>query len=232
MDWFSHMGVPVRLTTDGGPQFRDKFKAFCKEWSINYDGSSAFHHEANGYAEAAVKAMRALVTKVTKDGNLNRAEFFRGLLEFRNAPRKDGLSPAQRLFGRPMRTRLPAYKMVYQPVIRRELRKADTRATILREQAKSRYNAGSRPLDCLKPGDIVRIQHANTKKWDMIAKVVSVHSRGRSYIVRSETGRLYRGTASSSAHMCPAVTGLSILMSQWHPLSYEEAIVRGRPRST
>ena len=31
-----------------------------------------------------------------------------------------------------------------------------------------------------------------TKKWDMIAEVVEIGARGRSYTIRSETGRLYR----------------------------------------
>ncbi len=51
MKWFLTMGVPNRLTTDNGPQFKsDEFHKFCEEWGIELDPSSPYHHIANGYA--------------------------------------------------------------------------------------------------------------------------------------------------------------------------------------
>ena len=38
---------------------------------------------------------------------------------------------------------------------------------------------------------MVRVQHAIKKTWDMIAEIVEMKPRQRSYLVRTETGRLY-----------------------------------------
>ena len=83
-EWTSEKGIPVRLTTDGGPQFTSRaFKEFCASWGICHTISSPHHHEANGAAEAAVKAIKALLGKTTRNGNVNVDAFRTGLLEFR-----------------------------------------------------------------------------------------------------------------------------------------------------
>ena len=56
--------------------------------------------------EAAVKAMKALLAKTEKDGNIHVDAFRSGLLEFRNTPQPHGFSPAQILCGRAIRSNL------------------------------------------------------------------------------------------------------------------------------
>ncbi|QQP57295.1 Transposon Tf2-6 polyprotein [Caligus rogercresseyi] len=53
------------------------------------------------------------------------------------------------------------------------------------------YDVGSKELSELKVGDIVRVQHGLTKKWNLIAEVLEIRPRGRSYLVKTESGRLY-----------------------------------------
>ncbi len=190
--WFMMMGVPNRLTTDNGPQFRStSFASFCEFWGILWDPSSPYHHRSNGYAEAAVRVMKDIVKKICPGKTVDCEEFMEALLEYRNTPRQDGLSPAQRLFNRPMRTRLPSHPQVFSPVLQRDIRQADKKALQLRAKAKARWDTGSHSLGELKVGDIVRVQHHITKRWDLIAEVMTKHVRGRSYLVKSETGRLY-----------------------------------------
>ena len=45
----------------------------------------------------------------TRTGHLDEDDFARGLLELRNTPRAEGRSPAQVLFGHPMRSAVPAH---------------------------------------------------------------------------------------------------------------------------
>ncbi len=192
MKWFISLGVPNRITTDNGPQFRSgDFVAFCDDWGIKYDPSSPYHHVANGYAEAAVNAMKSIVKKTCPGRSVMCKAFWTALLEYRNTPKKDGLSPAQRLFQRPMRTRLPSHPQVFKPILQREIRLADKKALQLRAKAKAQYDQGSRKLKELKVGDIVRVQHCASKKWDLIAEVMVIKPRGRSYLVKSETGKIY-----------------------------------------
>ena len=56
-----------------------------------------------------MKAMKTLIRKTTEDGDVDTEEFLVGLLEWRNTPREDGLSPAEVLLGHPMRSRVPTH---------------------------------------------------------------------------------------------------------------------------
>ena len=93
---FRNVGVPVRLRSDGGPQFISrKFQSFIERWGINYVLSFPGYPQSNGHAEAFVKKLKYLIAKVCTTGAGDEEAFGRGLLEFRNTPRPDGRSPAQ-----------------------------------------------------------------------------------------------------------------------------------------
>ncbi len=114
--------------------------------------------------------------------------FFKALLEYRNTPRKDRLSPAQWFFGTSKRTKHP---VIHKKDIRDKIREEDRLAVKLRERAKDQHDSRARKLEQLEPGTVVRVQHHLTKRWDLIRTVMEVKPRGRSYLVRSATGRLY-----------------------------------------
>ena len=81
-------GIPTLFKTDGGPQFAlQAFSDFCRQWGIHHALNSPHHDEANGAAEAAVRAMKVLVAKTTTTGRIDVDEFRSGLLEFRNTTR-------------------------------------------------------------------------------------------------------------------------------------------------
>ncbi|TRY72420.1 hypothetical protein TCAL_09540, partial [Tigriopus californicus] len=103
----------------------------------------------------------------------------------------DGLSPSMRLFGRAMRTPLPAHLLTFNKVDQRRLRKDDLKAAKLRNQAKERYNLGASELPKLKIGGVGRVQHATQKRWDLLGEVVEIDKRGCSYYICTETGILY-----------------------------------------
>ena len=92
-EWSMEVGVPARLTTDGGLQFKSKeFLQFCEEWHITHNQGSPYNHRSNGEAEAAVKTIKHLVIKMTKTVTWTRTIFFKGMIELRNTPRESGLS--------------------------------------------------------------------------------------------------------------------------------------------
>ena len=67
--------------------------------------SSAYNPKSNGRAEVAVKKVkRFLIACIGPSGSLDSDKFLRGMLQLRNSPDKDcHLSPAQIIFGRPLR---------------------------------------------------------------------------------------------------------------------------------
>ena len=75
--FFVDTGVPVRIRTDGGPQFSSsRFRQFLKRWGVIQALSSPHYAQSNGHAEAAVKAMKNQVAKSTESGNVDSDEFY------------------------------------------------------------------------------------------------------------------------------------------------------------
>merc|ERR1712116_78907 len=114
---FETFGIPERICTDGGPQFRQDFASWCQTLGMIHELTSPYHPEANGHAEQAVGAMKKLLKKTGSRRQLGEA-----LLEYRNTPRvSDRLSPAQWLFGRRQRTRAPAPAHHYKRITDEQL---------------------------------------------------------------------------------------------------------------
>ena len=102
---FSCYGVPVELSSDGGPEFTaTSTESFLKRWGVSHRVSSAHHAQSNGRAEVAVKTVKRLLRSNTgPSGSLDTEKFLTTMLQFRNTPDPEcRLSPAQVLFGRPL----------------------------------------------------------------------------------------------------------------------------------
>ena len=99
--------------TDNGPQFiSHKFKQFATNLHFTHVTTSPHHHKANGMVERANQTIRHLIEKSQEDNN----NFYLALLNLRNTPRHtDTGSPAQRLFGRRTKTKLPTTEALLKP---------------------------------------------------------------------------------------------------------------------
>ena len=112
---FVDLGVPQIFRSDCGPQFSSKeFKDFLNSWGVIHRTSSPYYAQSNGHAEASVKAMKSLIAKTTQNGNINTEEFQKGLLEWRNTPNQSGRSPAEIVYGHPLRTLIPIHRSSFQ----------------------------------------------------------------------------------------------------------------------
>ena len=154
-----------------------------KKWSINWSPSSVENPSSNGHAEAAVKAMKQLVLKT--GGNINSEQFRIAMLEWRNTPNATGKSPAQLMFGRPLRTQLPSH-MSFLGEGDQEVRQAKRK---IKWKAKRHHDRRTRALHPLQAGLKVLVQDQVTNKWDKRAVVISERN-DRSYVVKFENGTL------------------------------------------
>ena len=174
----------MRLRTDGGPQFASKeFRDFLHRWGVRHEMSSPHYPQSNGHAESAVKAVKHLVMKVAPSGKLGE-EFDRGLLELRNTPRRDGRSPAQVLYGRPLRSLVPAHSTSFASKWQERVEDCERRAAARAEGVKQQYDSHAKLLPPLRLGAHVRIQDPVNKRWDTVA-IVMGRGRSRDYQVRS-----------------------------------------------
>lgn len=174
-------GIPDEIVTDNGPQFASsEFRAFIKELGIIHTTSSPYFAQSNGQAERAIQTVKHLMKK-SKDP-------YMALLDYRNTPLDIGLSPAQLLFGRRLKTKLPTTS---------ELLKTRTNDDQIATELQNRQNKygyyynqkASKELPPLKVNDSVIMQTGD--KWTS-ATVQSKHPTPRSYVVRAPNGKLYR----------------------------------------
>lgn len=97
---FAPHGIPPSVRTDNGPQFASgDFAKFAKGYGFQHQTSSPRFLQSNGEAERAVRTIKELLTKVEDP--------YLALLRYGNTPGVSRDSPAQVLFGRRLRTRLP-----------------------------------------------------------------------------------------------------------------------------
>ena len=183
-------GVPTRIRSDGGLQFASaEFADFAAKWGFRHTMSSPHYPQSNGHAESAVKAMKRLVQKASPTGHLDNDAFTSALLEWRNSPNADGLSPAEVIFGRQLRTLAPSHQSNFIP------ESSKLRARIISRRgdskAKRRYDAHARPLRPIPAGTPFRIQHPLTKLLDTTGVVISSDAK-RDYQVRTTSGHVYR----------------------------------------
>ena len=164
--------------------------------------SSAYHPQSNGRAEVAVKATKRLMqANLGPTGALDSDRFLRALLQLRNTPDPDcDLSPAQILFGRPIRDSLSFVNRLEKfsnPHIRPMWREAwASKEEALRTRftkSAEKLNQHARPLQPLRVGDrcFVQNQMGNYRtKWDRTGSVVEIRDHDQ-YVVKVDgSGRL------------------------------------------
>ena len=162
---FRDLGVPVRLRTDGGPQFTSHaFKDFLHRWGVQHIMSTPHYPQSNGHAEAGVKTIKHFILKVAPSGNIDTEEFDKGLLEIRNTPNHTGFSPAQILYGHALRSCVPAHASSFAQEWRNKTDEYDRRVAAHNEKVKTLYDSHAHPLQKLKIEDYVRIQDPVSKR--------------------------------------------------------------------
>jgi hypothetical protein len=184
---FVELGVPMRFRSDNGPQFdAGVFRDAMERWGVARGNSTPHYSQSNGHAEAAVKAVKELVEKISPSGDLDSEEFQQGLLEFRNTPRENGLSPAQMVFGHQLRSIVPAHRSAYA-ICWKSVMDARDRQAAKDAESKTRYDLHSRSLPPLPIGTNVRVQDPISKLWSLVGTIVAI-GRYRAYRVKFASG--------------------------------------------
>lgn len=151
---FARYGIPEEVLSGNGPCYSSvEFKQFSKDWNFNHVTSSPGYPKSNGLAERTVQTVKSIFKKCLESHD----DPHLGLLAYRTTPLDNGLSPAQLLMGRQLRTDLPISK------IRPKTRKF-ARVMRWRENQRNRQkyyhdrNRGGNPLSSLDRGDKVRLR--------------------------------------------------------------------------
>jgi transposase InsO family protein len=181
------LGVPIRIRTDGGPQFgAGAFQQALQKWGVVWENSSPYYAQSNGHAEAEVNAMKRLVLKIAPAGDLTSDAFMQGLLEFRNTQRENGMYPAEMVFGSQLLSILPAHRTSFATRWKDTMNARDRQHT-LDDEVKKRYDERASPLSPLPIGSHVRIQDPHSLLWERTGQIVSI-GKYRSYRIKFASG--------------------------------------------
>ena len=147
-----------------GPQFDcSEFRKFASLWEFKHETSSPLYPQSNGKVEQAVKTAKQLMRKARHD----QKDPYLAILDFRNTPTQGfntSTSPAQRLMNRRTNTLLPTKQSLLQP---NTVSQYHVHNEMLQQKQQFYYNQGTKDLQPLKNGDVVRIQPSTqtNKEW-------------------------------------------------------------------
>ncbi len=198
--WFATFGVPMTISSDGGPEFiASHTQEFLRSWRVKHRVSSAYNSQSNGRAEVAVKTVKRLMrSNLGPLGSLDSDKFLSAMLQLRNSPDPDcGISPAEIVFGRRLRDNL-----LFADYSRRErYSQRWQEAWSAKEQAlKARFvrtteqiSEHSRPLQPLRPGDKCFVQNQagnHAKKWHCSGTIMEVLPHNKYAVMIDGSGRV------------------------------------------
>ena len=106
---FSVYGLPLSITTDNGPQFiSDTFAEYMRENGIQHRRITPLWPQANGQVERQNRSFMKRIRIAHSEGKNWREEINTYLMMYRSSPHSvTGISPAELMFGRKMRTKIP-----------------------------------------------------------------------------------------------------------------------------
>ena len=176
---FAALGIPETLVMDNGTAFTSaEFAQFAKQNGIQHVTTSPYHPTLNGLAERAVKTFKEGMKKLST-GSLE-TKLSRFLFKYRSTPQlTTGVSPAELMFGRPLRSQLD----LMHPSIQ-------SNVILCQEQQKHGHDQQAKERD-FKPGDPVYVHNfAQGATW-LPGAFVEVCGPV-SYTVSLEDGRVVR----------------------------------------
>ena len=204
---FSRFGIPGEVVSDNGPQYgSQEFADFAKTYDFKHTTSSPHFPQSNGHAERAVQTVKKLL-KGTTDPHL-------ALLSYRSTPLPwCGISPAELLMGRQIRSNLPQPEDTLIPMW--PYLTFNASEAVFKQQQKENFDIRHRtkPLPDIPPQTDVWI---TTNRDHSPGTVTATTDAPRSYVVEMPSGTVRRNRAQLSVmpEAQPSTTTTDLSLTQ------------------
>ena len=111
--FFSRHGIPYELVSDNGPNYASQeFTEFTLAYGFKHTTTRPRYPQSGGLHEKAVQTVKSMLKKVEESGE----DVYLALLDYRNTP-MDGVSPAQALMNRQLKSTIPTTPEHLKPVL-------------------------------------------------------------------------------------------------------------------
>ena len=160
--FFATHGLPYSVTSDNGPQFTSQvFADYLSEAGICHHKTTPYWPQANGEVERQNRSLLQRIRIAQTEGKNWRDELLNYLMCYRSTPHTTtGVSPAEALFKRSMRTKLP--ELSRPNVADEEIRERDSLQKMKgKEYGDERQQAAENDLSI---GDTVLVQQPKQNK--------------------------------------------------------------------
>ena len=171
--------MPEKVISHNGPcSASHEFVEIAEEWNFTHSTSTPHFPQSNGLAEKSVQTVKSLFSKAKTDHK----DTYLSLLEHRNTPLEEGLSPSQLLMSRRLRSVLPS---THTQLLSQTVHISKFRQTLIQnpEKQKCVFDKGVQSLKPLAVGKTVRIKY-NEGLWK--PAVVSDKHGIRSFTVETQ----------------------------------------------
>ena len=195
-------GLPETLKSDSGPCFISaEFKTFCENLDIKHSKGTPRWPPNNGLAESCMKSIKKRLQIAVNTGVDWKSELNRYLFSYRTTPHPaTGKTPAELLFGRKLRTKIPDLTPDLHVLNDSDVRKRDSDY-----KAKTKEYADKKRKAVISDicvGDEVLLKRdqmsCKTDTPFYVEPYVVVNKKGSQVTVRSSDGREY---VRNSSHL-------------------------------
>ena len=195
---FTTHGLPLTLRTDNGPQFVSKeFENYLAENGIKHRKTTPLWPQGNGEVERQNRSIMKRI-RIAQSQNIDwKDDLQKYLVMYRSTPHSTtGVSPAELLYNRPIRTKIPQLSDTVAADF--EVRDRDSE----RKQKEKLYadkRRGAREND-IQAGDKVLVRQDKVNKFSTVfspTPLTVLQKHGNSVLVESDSGVQYKRNVTS-----------------------------------
>ncbi len=185
-------GLPLSIQTDNGPQFiSEQFREYLEENGISHRKTTPLWPQANGEVERQNRSILKRIKIAQAERRDWKKELNNYLVMYRSTPHSTtGKSPAELLFRRTIRTKIPEIQEFQEDI---EVRDRDNE-----QKGKGKEYADQKRRACeseLQKGDCVLLKQSRENKWSTPfnpSPCTVVERSGNSVVVETSQGVQYK----------------------------------------